>query len=273
MLFYKLYGTGNIKILMMQGLVSGIGGWLEQIDYFKQYGKKYQLCVFDNPGIGHSQKYDHRLTTKILATLVNNIVEEIGWNKFHLVGFSMGGMIAQQYTLKYKHKILSLTLAVTHRGYTLPPLKCYYHFFKILFSYEARLYNMFSKNYIKNNYQECIDMINKKIEYDKIAGITTFLNHLFAIFTHKISDQDLDYIKDLPIWICTGTHDNLVNPKNSYNLIKKLNPQKCTIYNDAGHCINLERKTEFNFDLREFIEWVDTDNKIIVNIKDEPLDE
>ena len=44
------------------------------------------------------------------------LVNKLGWEKFHVIGISMGGMISQELSILATDRILSLTLAATHSG-------------------------------------------------------------------------------------------------------------------------------------------------------------
>lgn len=45
-----------------------------------------------------------------------SLQEEIGWDKAHLVGFSMGGMVASKLAALWPHRVSSLTLIASTRG-------------------------------------------------------------------------------------------------------------------------------------------------------------
>ena len=94
---------------VVQGFITPRQSWDHQIEYFTKEGKrkKYQVCVYDNRGMGdsvcpritsRSVKYlsDERwftlilCSTRVLAEDAIELVDHLGWEKFHLVGLSMG---------------------------------------------------------------------------------------------------------------------------------------------------------------------------------------
>ena len=82
----------------------GLGGyasaWQRQTkDFGHDQGDKYSCLVFDNRGIGRSDKPLQRYSTSEMAKDVVELVDHLGWTSkrdLHVVGVSMGGMIAQE---------------------------------------------------------------------------------------------------------------------------------------------------------------------------------
>jgi len=123
-LYYELFGEGEQKILFVMGLGAAGYAWLPNIEWLTQNHPEYQSCIFDNRGIGKSDVPSGRYTTTMLAKDALDLVDSLGWHKFHVVGISMGGMISQELSLLAKDRILSLSLGVTHSGGpgSFPPL-------------------------------------------------------------------------------------------------------------------------------------------------------
>lgn len=105
----------------------GLGGlksaWQRQTkDFAHTHSDKYTSLVFDNRGIGESDKPYMRYSTSEMALDVVELLHHVGWTSprdLHVVGISMGGMIAQElvrymslpraFTFKIKIKIKSKT--------------------------------------------------------------------------------------------------------------------------------------------------------------------
>jgi 3-oxoadipate enol-lactonase len=69
---------------------------------------------FDNRGIGSSSKPAGPYSTDLLADDAHAVAQNLGLGNYHVMGVSMGGMIAQRFALKYPDSITSLTLASTY---------------------------------------------------------------------------------------------------------------------------------------------------------------
>jgi len=82
----------------------GLGGyqktWQRQTkDFGHTEGDKYTCLTFDNRGMGESDKPVLRYTTSEMAKDVVELLDHVGWTQprsVHVVGISMGGMIAQE---------------------------------------------------------------------------------------------------------------------------------------------------------------------------------
>jgi 3-oxoadipate enol-lactonase len=74
----------------------------------------YQVLRLDNRGIGASTKPAGPYSSRMLADDAKALVDMLGVTDFHLMGVSMGGMIAQEYALAYPADLRSVTLGCTY---------------------------------------------------------------------------------------------------------------------------------------------------------------
>lgn len=82
----------------------GLGGfkwsWQRQIkDFGHDQGSKYSCLIFDNRGMGESDKPVMRYSTSEMAQDILDLLDYLGWKakrQLHVIGVSMGGMIAQE---------------------------------------------------------------------------------------------------------------------------------------------------------------------------------
>lgn len=74
--------------------------WQRQTkDFGHDEGSKYSCLIFDNRGMGESEKPLLRYTTSEMAKDTLELLDHLGWTdgrQLHLIGVSMGGMIAQE---------------------------------------------------------------------------------------------------------------------------------------------------------------------------------
>jgi 3-oxoadipate enol-lactonase len=109
---YRLEGEGPQTIVLVNGLADDLETWVEQMGDF--LGAGYRVLRFDNRGIGKSGRPRGPYTTAQMAADTKALVEHLGLKKFHLVGVSMGGMIAQEYALAHAGDLKSLSLCCTY---------------------------------------------------------------------------------------------------------------------------------------------------------------
>lgn len=119
---YDLHGEGE-PVLMIMGMGTTRDAWQGQIDLL---GRDHRLLTFDNRGMGGSGPIEGRLTMRSMADDALAVMDDAGWDSAHVVGISMGGMIAQELALAARPRVRSLALLTTHAGGRgpgpLPPL-------------------------------------------------------------------------------------------------------------------------------------------------------
>lgn len=258
---YELHGASKNKILFINGMNTGIGGWLEQIKFFHD-SKDYEICVYSNRGIGQSSPYYGRTTTTMFAKDAVELVNHLKWDKFHLIGVSMGGMVSQELALMIPEKIRSLSLCATYSSIinNRPGLNFFYNFLKGGTFEDKMMNNMFSGEFIENNYEKASFLIQSKIQKDYSLGFGfskgfTAATQFLTAVTHNLNKDKLLELKNskIPIWVCTGIEDTVVQPHNSLELINELSPVKTNFYPKVGHGLNIQHADVFNNDFLDFI--------------------
>jgi pimeloyl-ACP methyl ester carboxylesterase len=96
-LFYKIHqGPPNIPCLILNGTASV----LEDFDQMAQeIAKDRSVCIFDYRGMGRSGPAAEDVTFLQTATDAFQLLEELGWKRFYLVGHSFGGLVALELML------------------------------------------------------------------------------------------------------------------------------------------------------------------------------
>ena len=106
---YTRTGTG-MPVLLIQG-VGAIGdAWRLQVEGLRD---RFTLITFDNRGIGASTITDGSLSVEAMADDALAILDAEGIDRCHVVGHSMGGLIAMQLALTSPRRVRSLTLLST----------------------------------------------------------------------------------------------------------------------------------------------------------------
>jgi pimeloyl-ACP methyl ester carboxylesterase len=124
-LYYETFGDpANEAVLLINGLGSQLTRWPEP---FCARLVEKGLCVirFDNRDVGLSSWLDGQTyTTDDMAADGAAVLDAVGKRAAHVVGVSMGGMIAQVFAANYPQRTLSLTSIMSSSGNPdLPPAK------------------------------------------------------------------------------------------------------------------------------------------------------
>ena len=109
---YDLTGTGDRTVVLVNGLADDRSTWAYQVPDLVEAG--YRLLTFDNRGIGASGAPAGPYSSELLVADTKALVDSLGITDFHLMGVSMGGMIAQTYALTHPGDLRSATFACTY---------------------------------------------------------------------------------------------------------------------------------------------------------------
>ncbi len=109
---YRLEGDGDETIVLINGLADDLETWVFQVEDLLAAG--YRVLRFDNRGVGETSKPVGPYTSRMLADDAKGLVDHLGITDFHLMGVSMGGMIAQEYALAYPGDLRTATFACTY---------------------------------------------------------------------------------------------------------------------------------------------------------------
>ena len=109
---YSLEGDGASTIVLVNGLADDLNTWDFQMADFLAAG--HRVLRYDNRGVGLSSTPPGPYTSRLLADDAKALVDHLGLSGFHLMGVSMGGMIAQEYALAYPDDLASVTFACTY---------------------------------------------------------------------------------------------------------------------------------------------------------------
>lgn len=108
-LYYESSGVGP-PVLFIQGVGVVGEGWRPQVNGLKG---SFQTVLFDNRGIGKSTPCSGPITIEAMAEDTRALLDAVGWESAHVVGHSMGGVIAQQLALDDPKRVRSLSLLCT----------------------------------------------------------------------------------------------------------------------------------------------------------------
>jgi pimeloyl-ACP methyl ester carboxylesterase len=104
---------GGPPLLLIQGLGYARWGWEPVAD---RLAERFRVLVFDNRGIGESEVPPGPYTAAAMAEDAAQVLDEAGVDRAHVVGASLGGMVAQELALVHPGRVDRLVLACTTPG-------------------------------------------------------------------------------------------------------------------------------------------------------------
>jgi 3-oxoadipate enol-lactonase len=112
-LHYLRAGEGE-PMLLIQGMSATHLAWGRP--FLEELERSFETIVFDNRGMGFSGEAELPFTTADLAGDAAGLLDALEIESAHVVGISMGGMIAQELALVHPERIRTLTLGATYCG-------------------------------------------------------------------------------------------------------------------------------------------------------------
>jgi len=110
---YVRRGEGE-PLLLIQGMSGNHLAWGEP--FLTELERDFDLVAYDHRGVGHSSAVTDPFSITELADDAAALIDALGWDSAHVVGISMGGMIAQELALRHPRRIRTLTLGCTYCG-------------------------------------------------------------------------------------------------------------------------------------------------------------
>jgi pimeloyl-ACP methyl ester carboxylesterase len=110
---YKMFGKGN-PILLFNGASDNMDAWDQS--FLRSLSSNHTVIVFDTRGIGNTTTGSKPYSMEQLANDTAGLLDALKVQKADVLGYSLGGFIAQQFTISYPEKVNRLILAATTCG-------------------------------------------------------------------------------------------------------------------------------------------------------------
>ncbi|KAJ3076070.1 hypothetical protein HDU98_005762 [Podochytrium sp. JEL0797] len=267
-LYHELHGHGKHKLLFITGWAGSCDNWRFQTDFFGQHGD-FEVCIYENRGSGFSSAPKANYQMRDMAQDAVDLMDQLGWKKAHVVGVSMGGMIAQELALLAPSRVESLTLASTCASHALPPIRnipwLLSSFTQILFGLakpkNLMPFFLYSRRWLNlpaprdsgysSNLEYMLKFHGGRIDSRPPQSFVSAIRQLMGIVSFHISKDRLMGLKQyflksaIPAMVIHGTEDALVHLKASWNLATLLGA-RLVVFEGRGHALNHEDIDLFN---------------------------
>ena len=111
-IYWEEHGSGP-PLLLIMGLGYTLDMWNRALPVLAE---RYRTIVFDNRGVGRSDVPPGPYSIGVMAADARAVMDAAGIDRADVFGVSMGGMIAQEFTLQYRERVKSLVLGCTACG-------------------------------------------------------------------------------------------------------------------------------------------------------------
>jgi pimeloyl-ACP methyl ester carboxylesterase len=234
---YREYGKGE-PLLLIMGLSANADWWGEK--FLEPLAERFHVVTYDNRGAGRSDKPEGPYPIPLMAADAVGLMDHLGWDSTHVMGASMGGMIAQELALDYPERVGRLVLLCTNCGgreqvVASPEVYDLLNTPRQGLTPEdiarTSLPLLFPQRYIEDNPQKMEEVLNAYL----IAPIQP------QCFVWQITGVSMwschSRLADLrhPTLIVTGTEDVLIPPQNSRILADAIPNSRLVEIEGAGH--------------------------------------
>jgi len=202
---------------------------------------RHRVIAFDSRGVGASTGKTPD-TIEAMAADAITFIRALGMEHVDLLGFSMGGMIAQVIALREPHLVRKMILAGTGPagGEGIENVTKLSHLDTVralLRLQDPKQFLFFTRtaNGRRAGKEFLARLKERKLNRDKTISIRSYLTQLKAIHRWGLAaPMDLSGINQ-PVLVANGDDDRMVPTKNSSDLARRLPNSELVIYPDAGH--------------------------------------
>lgn len=264
-LYYEERGGGD-PLLLIMGLAMDSTGWLFQVPDFAEH---YRTVAFDNRGAGRSSKPAGPYTIAQMAEDTAGLLDAIGIARAHVVGVSMGGMIAQELALRHAARVRGLVLGCTYAKPGADVLQrreglvtqlggslsangdIQLDLAKIdpMTFFRQLLPLVLTPDFIQRELPKLMQLMSGALQYG--FSMEAILAQVAAVMSHDSLDR-LPQIKS-PTLVITGDADLLVPSMNSDVLAQKIPGAKLIKIAGGSHGFNFEMPDTFNRAVLDFL--------------------
>ena len=245
--FYVLDKKNDVPIVFIHGVGLNHKIWEPQINVFEN-----TFLAYDILGHGKTPLNKENLSFDDFSNQLINLIDELNIRRIHLVGFSIGSLIARNFASKYSDRLQSLTLLCSIFRRTEKQQQIVKDRFEL-----AKKSKSLSKQALKRWFTD--EYLEKNPNtYNKISSILeqnsmeNFLK-IYELFVNHKDDEQFEKIKTKTL-IMTGEGDIGSTPEMSINLSKVINNSNVKIISKGKHLCSIECADDVNMAIKKHIQ-------------------
>ena len=231
--------NGGTPVVFLTHLAAVLDNWDPRI--INGIAAKRHVITFDNRGIGASSGSPSSSMAQMADDAIT-FIKAKGLQQVDLLGFSLGGMVAQEIVLKEPQLVRKLVLAGTGpaggEGISTVAGVTFCDILRGLFTgQDAKQFLFFTRTPAGIEAGKAfLARLNERTEdRDKDISVSAFMAQLEALRTWgSQAPADLSVVRQ-PVLVVNGDDDRMVPTVNTHDLAKRLPNSQLIIYPDAGH--------------------------------------
>ncbi len=233
---YKDEGEGEVLVLL-HGTFSSLHTFDTWALILK---KKYRVIRLDLPGFGITgPSIENVYSISIFIDFIENFLDLLNVNKYHLAGNSLGGWLAWELALKAKDKIGKLVLLnaagyISDKNYPLPFVIAQTPVLRNVFNYIPKAV---VRRFIRQVFNDQAVVTDELVErYYCLIQREGNLSAFISIANSKLKQntQSLNYL-DVPVLIMWGDKDRWISPEHALFFKNDISNSRVLMYKDVGH--------------------------------------
>jgi pimeloyl-ACP methyl ester carboxylesterase len=244
-LAYRMHGEGPPLVLVMGYRLSS-NAWPEA--FIEQLARQFTVITPDNRGTGLSDKPVEGYAIANMARDLCALLDELDMTRVHVLGYSMGGAIAQEFVRQFPQRVLSLILCATMCGganavYASSSTLSVLRDLDGLSPEEAarRIWKVtYSRGYLERHLETAEAQMRREIALPTPLHAADLQFQAFAEFD---GSKALSAI-GCPTLVLTGDLDELILPQNSQMMAKLIPNARLVVVPESGHRLMSEATDE-----------------------------
>jgi pimeloyl-ACP methyl ester carboxylesterase len=251
--YYEEHGAGD-PVLLITGLGADHTAWALQTEFLAQ---RFRVVVFDNPGVGQTTGPAGPYSTGLFADVAAQLVRHLSIDRIHVVGASMGGLIAQQVAIRHPTLVRSLVLHCSWwraDPYTQALIRSWQTLARaagmLELSRQIWLW-VFTPRFFEAR-RSFFAELESQVSETPTQTVEAFCDQAEACVAH----EPLEGIRDVdaPTLLTVGDHDILTPPEHTAAIHERIKGSVLHFWPDMGHAPFWEIPDEFNELNRDFLE-------------------
>ncbi|SRR5579883_309282 len=243
-LYYESVGSGY-PVILIQGLGGDGASWALQRDALMS---SFQVVTFDNRGVGRSDKPAGPYTTALMAEDVAALLDHLGIAQAFLMGASMGGMIAQEFALRWPERVRGLNLICSYSEVD-PYCVRWFDVQRYLAENAGKEFRirqsslwLFHPRFFEQQPEQIAQTEQSLI--DNAQPLEAYLGQWEACVQHNTTAR-LGRLQ-MPVLICVGRDDIITHVDMSRRLHALIPHSRLEVLEECGHGLLWEKPDEIN---------------------------